>query len=580
MSKRKPAFEVEEVLPNDEQLSARSIAWKKLMDKYNKSGDENDFVLEAACEMLDYDASDHSNASDVQTDVEAEDENFEKDFPREDVENQLVLAVAKRKRVWAQSGLIDLMRAVEDGPNMPSHLKVENWLFQQDTGSFDMTQNRETIVTEKNADGDSMRFYRKQEVTVSRDADDADSLSTIDEKKYILQNTKDRNVTSKIKVIQTFKIRTNSSNAFAMRPKLHSISSFPICEEEPEASTSWFRKQSKSDSAFETGEDQFQNRSRGQPPKKLIPTLDPMAAFQSDRGNRRKKVFKKTIKKKPALHSPSKNRIGTEQYESALQQHSGPVKKVATRRIHWQELSNIAESSSDESDAQAPARTTRSKAKASKRELRSSRSMTPEWSPRKRSPRKKANSPRKIVDGELIGNFNSICLSPRKKANNVQPPPPRPKQASLDQTSTNLTALFSSANDKIANSTGVSHNTTSFSNRSMIPDVSRGIVVFKPKTIQPEASTDARIRITAQDLDLDQVAKERHLASFRKFNHVIHPNSSVLFFPSDSEDDEPLTTKTTTTTTDGDLSFDDDDPILTFKPRNTGRLNVMEYRYH
>lgn len=588
MSKRKPSFEVEEVLPDDEQLGARSVMWKNFMDKYSKPCGEDDMVLETVCEMLDRDISDHSNASDVQSDTDVEDEHYVKNFTREDCQNQLAQAVAKRKRVWATSGLMELMLAVEDGPNLPSHLKVEKWLFNQNTGPFDMTQNRETIVTERNADGDRMRFSRKEEVTISRDADDADSLSTVDEKKYILQNVKDRNVTSKIKVIQTFRIKTNSSaNAFAMRPKLHSISSFPALEEEPTASTSWLHKTSKSDSAFETGEDQSQNRSREPPSRKTFPAPVPASVLQPSRDSRRKKVFKKTVKKKSAVKSPSKRGSpgrSAQQYETALQ-HCGAVRKVATRRIHWQETSLIAESSSDESDQVF--RVTRSKTKASpKRELRSKSSsrssVTPEISPRKQSPRKKVISPRKTVDRELVGNFNAICLSPRKKPVNL--PQQRqqrtpPSQARVDQAS-NLTELFSRANEKIANSTTVGFNTTTFSNRSMIPDPTQGIVVFKPQTIQSEAGADARIRITTKDLELTKVTKTRHLESFQKFSHMIHPNSSVLFFPSDSEDDEPLATQTTTTNTDGDLSYDDDDPILTFKPRSTGRLNVMEYRYH
>ncbi|XP_065072502.1 uncharacterized protein LOC135696890 isoform X2 [Ochlerotatus camptorhynchus] len=587
MAKRKPAIEVEEVLPDDNQLGERSLMWKTFMDKYSKYNEKDNIVFEKVCDMLDYDASDHSNASDVHTDAEAEDPALATEFSREDVENQLVRVVAKRKRGWSKNGLMELMMAVEDGPNMPSHLKVEKWLFNQNTGPFDMTQNRETIVTEKNADGDRMRFYRKEEVTISRDADDADSLSTVDEKKYILQNKKDRNVTSKIKVIQTFRIKTNSANSF-VKPKLHSISSFPIHEEEPTTSTSWLNKTSKSDSAFETGEDQSQNRSRQPASRKSVPAPAPSSFLQMDRDNRRKKVFKKTIKKKSAMKSPSKRRSSgssAQQYESALQR-CGTVRKIAQRRVHWQEMSYIAESSSDESDQVFSTRLTRSKAKASpKRELRSKSSsrssITPEASPRKLWPRNKVISPGKTVDRELVGNFKSICLSPRKKLMNFQPErqhPPR-REASVEQTS-DLTALFSSANDKISNSTTVGNNTTSFINRSMIPDVAQGIVVYQPKTIQSEAAADAKIRITTKDLELTKVAKARHLDSFQKFDHLIHPNSSVLFFPSDSEDDEPLATLTTTTNSDGDLSFDDDDPILTFKPRNTGRLNVMEYKYH
>lgn len=580
MAKRKLSLKVEEVLPNDDQLGQRSRMWKTFMDKYSKKSEEKDMVMEEVCEMLDCDVSDQSNASDVETDPEADDEVGDNDFNQEDIEDQLAQVVANRERGWVKSGLMELMKEVEDGPNMPSHLKVEKWLFDQTTGPFDMTQNRETVVTEKNADGDRMRFYRKEEVTVSRDADDADSLSTVDEKKYILQNKKDRNVTSKIKVIQTFRIKTNGANAFAMKPKLHSISSFPITEEEPSASTSWLQKATISDSAFETGEDQSINRTRQPPTSNLVLAPVALPVLQTD--NRRRKVFKKTIKKNSALKSPSKKGItvdGLQRYESALQR-GGPVRKLTARRIQWQEMSYIAESSSDESGPDAFRRKTRSRSKASpKRTLRSSSrsSITPESSPRKHSLRKKLVSPRKTVDRELVGNFKSICLSPKKKLVNLHL---RPRQRNVDQ-AVNLTALFSRANDRIANSTSVGHNTTVFSHRSMIPDTSLGIVVYKPKTIQSEAPSDARIRITTQDLDLEKVTKTRHLDGFRKFDHMIHPNSSVLFFPSDSEDDEPLTTQSTTTAvTDGDLSFDDDDPILTFKPRNTGRLNVMEYRNH
>lgn len=331
---------------------------------------------------------------------------------------------------------------------------------------------------------------------------------------------------------------------------------------------------------------QSQNRSREPPPsRKPLPAPE----LPSTRNTRRKKVFKKTVKKKSALKKGSPGSTA-QKYESALQ-CCGTVKKVAPRRIHWKEMSYIAESSSDESDQVFTGRTTRSKTKASpKRELRSksssrSRNSTPEVSPRKLSPRKKVIfSPRKAVDRELVGTFNSICLSPRKKLGNLQRERRQatpPSQTSVDLQTTNLTALFSRANDTISNSTTIGHNTTKCINRSMIPDLAQAIVVYKPKTIQPELAADVRIRITTKDLELAQVTKARHLNSFQKFNHKIHPNSSVLFYPSDSEDDEPLATQTTTTnTTDGDLSFDDDDPILNFKPRDTGRLNVMEYRYY
>lgn len=604
MAKRKPSIVIEEVLPDDDRLGERGKLWKCLMEKYAKTKDRNEMELENVCNMLDYEVSDKSDASDVETDALCEEE----DFPlenREELDKQLEQVVAVRKRNWAQNGLLKLMESIEaPDHNMLSHEKVEKWLFGQ-RGPLNMTQANETVMTERNADGDRMKYHRKQQVTVSRSIDDADSLYSVDTAKYILQNKRDRNTTSKIKVttmIKQYTISTNSSNALAIRPNLHSISNFPIINEEP--STSLLHKTSKSDSAFETGEDQTQNRSNerstvSQPSKSTKPPV-----VEKPEKGKRKKVFKKTVKKS-VIKSPSSkgSAVTSQKYEEALKSCVN-VKKVPnpkSRRIHWQETSHILDSSSDESDG-VFTRNTRSKTKpSSKRDLRSSTksssrsSATPERSPRKKatSPRKRVNSPRKNVDRDLLLPFEAICLSPSKR--NAKPPSQVTTQQmnkTVDQT-TNLTALFSGANEKITNSTEI-NNTTAFSNRSVksnsswnrnateYPDEARSIVVYEPKTIQPNLGPKDVVRINYADLKLEQVTKPRHLDKFKTFTCLIHPNSTVRFFPSDSEEDLPASSKANTLPLDDDddESYDEDDPILTFNLRDSGRLKVLEYPYN
>lgn len=612
MAKRKTSIVIEDVLPDDDRLGQRGKLWKSFMEKYAKKKEDKEMVFDSVCNMLDYEPSDHSDASDVETDAQCE----EDDFPlenREELDKQLERVVAVRKRNWAQNGLLKLMESIEDpGHNMLSHEKVEKWLFGQ-RGPFDVTQANETVMTERNADGDRMKYHRKQQVTVSRSVDDADSLYSVDTAKYILQNKRDRSTTSKIKVttmIKKYTISTNNSNALAIRPNLHSISGFPIISEEP--SSSLLHKTSKSDSAFETGEDQTQNRSNerstiSQPSKIVKPPV--IAATQPEKPNKRKKVFKKTVKKS-SLKSPSSRKstaAGSQKYEEALKScvHVKKLPNQKARRIHWQETSHVAQSSSSDESDEVFTRTTRSKTNSSKRGLqtRSRTSKTPETTP-PRSPRKKAllpspktiGSPRKTVDRDLVLPFEAICLSPTKKFTKHQTAASQQMNKTVDQTS-NLTALFSGANEKITNSTEII-NTTANSSRSVrsgysgnrtlsgMPDASRSIVVYEPKKIQPNIGANEAVRITYSDLTLDQVTKARHLEKFKKFNYLIHPNSTVRFFPSDSEEDGPAPTIATTTTTfpsdddDGDESFDEDDPILTFNPREASRLNVLEYPYN
>lgn len=90
-----------------------------------------------------------------------------------------------------------------------------------------------------------------------------------------------------------------------------------------------------------------------------------------------------------------------------------------------------------------------------------------------------------------------------------------------------------------------------------------GTVIYRPRRIQANLPQDAKkIEITKQDLDLSAVASESKRKKFENFKRRIHPNSTVVYYMSDSEADD-------------ELSDDDDDPLAAFHP-----FVVFEYAHH
>ncbi|XP_058461942.1 DNA ligase 1-like [Malaya genurostris] len=604
MSKKIPVV-VEAVLPEDNILATRSGIWRTIMDKYSKTGDTKDFKFNDIDKLYGEPSDENQQANEVES-SDGDDSDQEN---REEMNKQLSVVVEKRKRRWQRSGLSKLMESIEDQSqqfNMLSQEKVENWLSSQFDGiAREMTQGQETVMTERNEDGDRMRFHRKQQLTVST-KDDEDSLFSVDTAKYILSNRGKNNSYSKVRVtttIQQFTLATRNSNG-KLHPKLHSISAFPAINEEHLPSLGVNRAVAKSDSVFETAESQsFMNDSELKLAMKPLKRTPPA---EVDKKSKRKKVFKKTMKKRSSSRKGSKSSkasSASREYEQALQSGACvkkvPLVKSKKKQIRWMETSyselsprnNKKDDDADSSSSSEPDEVfTRSKAKQKtppKRELRRRRRTSESDS----SPRKKPHSPRQktAIERSLVAPFEAICLSPTKKS-------PKARErldftAQIDQT-TNMTALFMAANDKITNSTEINNVTsccsTYISNTTAIPsrswgrnDQTRCLLVYKPRQIEPNCAADERIRITVDDLDLANVTKPRHLEKFKKFNYLIHPNSSVRFYPSDSEEDIPQTGQSTATSmTDEDESFDEDDPILTFNPRNTDRLNVMEVPFN
>ncbi|XP_053693595.1 uncharacterized protein LOC128741654 isoform X2 [Sabethes cyaneus] len=163
------------------------------------------------------------------------------------------------------------------------------------------------------------------------------------------------------------------------------------------------------------------------------------------------------------------------------------------------------------------------------------------------------------------------------------------KSGSSEWFEESLESIASSHEDTMPHSSKINNsnlNTTrnsSICRSNSIYDPARSILVYVPRQIEPSLPSSDRIRVTVKDLDLSQVTKPHHLQEFQKFNYLIHPNSTVRFYPSDSDDDFPkpaLSAKLLQMIAEDSESFDEDDPILVYNPRTLNRLNLREIPYN
>uniref|UniRef100_A0A182PZQ4 Uncharacterized protein n=1 Tax=Anopheles farauti TaxID=69004 RepID=A0A182PZQ4_9DIPT len=91
-----------------------------------------------------------------------------------------------------------------------------------------------------------------------------------------------------------------------------------------------------------------------------------------------------------------------------------------------------------------------------------------------------------------------------------------------------------------------------------------GIVIYRPKPIGHTLpmSTD-KICIRTEDLDLTGIESMEKRQKFAKFCRLAHPNSTLVYYMSESDDDDEVDE---TEDDSKDISWDDDDPILTYNP--------------
>uniref|UniRef100_A0A182NEI4 Uncharacterized protein n=1 Tax=Anopheles dirus TaxID=7168 RepID=A0A182NEI4_9DIPT len=93
------------------------------------------------------------------------------------------------------------------------------------------------------------------------------------------------------------------------------------------------------------------------------------------------------------------------------------------------------------------------------------------------------------------------------------------------------------------------------------PYNTEGTVIYRPKPIHRALPRDAdKICLRTDDLDLSRIKSMAKRKKFANFCRLAHPNSTLVYYMSESEDDEAKENEA------HELSWDDDDPILTYRP--------------
>ncbi|KFB36847.1 AGAP004338-PA-like protein [Anopheles sinensis] len=570
---------VEKVLPNDEELGRRNCRWRELVKKYDKDNAkqaEHDMDIDAAFEMLDQDMSNESSVSDVEE--ESSKSGSAADNP-EDIKQQLRVAVPSRKRTWEVNGLKEILDDHEF--RMLSHEKVENWLrnhMHSITGQFNVHYQAQQVTT----------------VTETCMDADADSLYSVDTAQYIRSN---KQISNKVKV--TTMIKQYAVTSSIRHGRLNSLGS--IYDDHSNGATQRMltRAHSKSDSSCDV-----MRQLTAMPPHTMsidhhphhqrhnLPQPQPIASDHKRRT--RKKVFKKTIpRKRPVavagdaarghpVTSPPLRYDQREVYEKALEQ-CARVKKAKARRtpcrrssrrqtsrMYTSTSSSEGENRLDDSDHNDVFRAGPSQREkpvlVPRKNLFIPNAVSPSSPPAAQPSNSQQavppNTPPQVnksspTEREIVEPFQSITLSASKRK---RPQPAGPAEQS---------GAGHPGRERAKKQIGIQ------------PDGcyhDEGVVIYRPKTIRPHLDASERIMLRMEDLTLDGVAKERHLVKFRDFNYRVHPNSTVCFYPSDSDSDD-CPSDADGKNNDTENSYDDDDPILTFHPRKTNMLNVVEVPY-
>uniref|UniRef100_A0A182W327 Uncharacterized protein n=1 Tax=Anopheles minimus TaxID=112268 RepID=A0A182W327_9DIPT len=548
---------VGEVLPNDEDLGRRNCRWRELMEKYSdpaKNQLENSMDIEAAMVMLDQDMSDESSVSDV---VEASSEEQSPEENPEEITRQLKVAVPLRKQGWAANGLKEILDDNEF--RMLSHEKVENWLrnhMHSISSHYDVHYKTKQVTT----------------VTETRMDADADSLYSVDTAQYIRSNKQTSNklkVTTMIKQYSvTSSVRRLTSLGFIVDEhksdprsgRLSLPTSSTLTKPNRACDVEKVSPQYNAAASRKIAADKHNRRS-------AVPVIEPTT---TDRRKRRK-VFKKTIpRNKPSASAgrplgagstSARQRYDPEQvYAKALEQcaRMKKTKPVAQRKVskrfanRMQTISSSSQSDSDEVYFNPFPSRVRSQASSRVKPVpqiantAASTSKAVTQAPKPPTPNKTSPTEREIVEP-----FESITLSASKQQPAQPPADPDPAAIKPSKPAKKRVGIQRD---------GCYHE--------------EGLVIYRPKTVDYDIPITERINLRMEHLNLTGVTKQRHLDKFRLFNYFVHPNSTVCFYPSESSDSDEQNESRKSSK--GDISYDDNDPILTFRMRFSNRLDVVE----
>ncbi|ETN57844.1 hypothetical protein AND_010581 [Anopheles darlingi] len=511
---------VEEVLPNDEMLGRRNCCWRELIKKYESvvEDPEQAMDIDTVMKVLDQDMdSKESSVSDVE---EASSQCDSAEENMEDITEQLKVAIPSRKRAWEVNGLKEILD--DQDFCVMSHEKVENWL-----------QSQMYSISSSQLD---VQYTTKEMVTTVTEEQcmkaDTDSLYSVDTAQYIRSN---KNTSNRVKV--TTMIKQYTVTRTTRNSKTQSLGG--VWDGWPGKTTPTTKPLSPSNCDALPMQQQQQEMSKNG----LIPAIEPTpqttpktrANEQGSHARTRKKVFKKTVpRKKPDRASvvckepltPVQKAKQQEMYENALVQCAkykrgkGRRKPITpNHRPHSSLSSNSTNDDSDDSDEVF--RTLNQPRQGSK------------------TPRARA----RLKSRTNNGGSTPMATEPSAELPNV-----------------------------VCKVCANSACRCLLDEETQMPTEDRkAFVIYRPKTIQRELPDTARLVIRMDDLTLDGITKPWHLEKFREFNYSIHPNSTILFYPSDSENEQrPVSDPSLSC----DTSLDDDDPILTFK-----WLNIIERPY-
>ncbi|XP_052902102.1 uncharacterized protein LOC128309696 [Anopheles moucheti] len=546
---------VGEVLPNDEELGRRNCRWRELVHKFEdttQSQSDHSMDIETAMVMLDQEMSDESSVSDV---VEASSEEQSTEENPEEIKRQLKATIPLRKQGWEANGLKEILDDNEF--RMLSHEKVENWLrnhMHSITGHYNVHYQTEQVTT----------------VTETQMDADADSLYSVDTAQYIRSN---KQISNKLKVTTMIKQYSVTSSVRRYTSLNHIHDAQNANEETTRLSLPLPRALTKSDSACDLKKAlplyDYAPRQTIAADKHHRRAIAPSCEPTTDRRNRRK-VFKKTNPRKKQITSTDRplgsspttakqHRYDPEQvYAKALEQcaRMKKTKPISQRKVSKRFANRMKNSSSSscssESDTDevffVPARERPPISSRVKPIAQTANGISTEQ-PMAVTPPEKNLTPSKTspTERELVEPLESITLSVSKRQR-AQPAGPVAAAPCLSEPAKKRVNIHWD---------GCYHE--------------QGLVIYQPKMIHPDVPTTDRIVLRMEDLTLTGVTKQRHLDKFREFACRIHPNSTVCFYPSESSEEENDADVTAT-----DNSYDDDDPILTFRPQNSKRLNVVE----
>ncbi|XP_035775400.1 uncharacterized protein LOC118457717 [Anopheles albimanus] len=520
MSNNLRTTNVEEVLPNDEMLGRRNCCWRELVKKYENmiEDPEQAMDIDTVMKVLDQDMdSKESSVSDVEeasSQCDSAEENLE------DISQQLKVAIPSRKRGWEANGLKEILD--DQDFCVMSHEKVENWLQSQ---MYSISSSQLNV-----------EYTTKEMVTTVTEEQcmkaDNDSLYSVDTAQYIRSN---KNTSNRVKV--TTMIKQYTVTRTTRNSKAQSLGG--VWDGWPATTTAKMKSLSPNHcDALPIQQQQQEMIKTG-----LTRAIEPIPHYtpktrtneQGSQARTRKKVFKKTVPRKKHDRAavvckepltPVQKAKQQEMYENALVQCAkykrgrGRRKQITPNHRRNSSLSSSSmDNNSDDSDEV----------------FRSSS-----------QPRQASKTPR--ARARLMSRTNHGASTPM----GIKPAAELPNLACK-------VCANSSCRCPLDEET------------QMPTEDRKAFVIYRPKTIQRELPDTARLVIRMDDLTLDGITKPWHLEKFREFNYSIHPNSTILFYPSDSESEQrPVSDPSLSC----DTSLDDDDPILTFK-----WLNIIERPY-